>query len=78
MVWALSQRWFLFIGIFHFSFFFLQVEVEFIDYGNTEIIHMVLIRKPLAVSQSVVTLPFQVLLHNSLYFSDFNFICEVL
>eukprot|EP00111_Clytia_hemisphaerica_P003797 TCONS_00010896-protein len=36
-----------------------KVEVEFIDYGNTEVIHMVLIRKPLAVSQSVVTLPFQ-------------------
>jgi len=36
-----------------------KVEVEFIDYGNREIIPMVLIRKPLAVNKSVATLPFQ-------------------
>ncbi|XP_057309699.1 tudor domain-containing protein 7-like [Hydractinia symbiolongicarpus] len=36
-----------------------QVEVEFIDYGNREIIRNMLIRKPNAVSRKVLDLPFQ-------------------
>ena len=34
--------------------------MEFVDYGNTETIPMLLIRKPNAVNEKVVTLPFQV------------------